>query len=154
MRWLFVLLLAFNIGFFAWQMNRERRAAPMAAVEPAPEGERLLLLREAAGPPAAAIAMTCFSVGPFADRAEARRIGEWFKTAGVQTRLRVAELPAAAPDTQLMARPDVGAEFWLDVTAGGEAPPTPMWDRVAREHPELRRIERRCRQIAPDQAIP
>jgi len=236
MKWLFVLLLALNVGFFAWQMNRERSAVSLPAVEPALEGERLLLLREVREPPTAddggalsstppgsavppaARAAACFSVGPFADRAEAGRIGEWFKAAGAQTQVRVseqrqrsalllhlppepsaelaqqkvaelaalgiedyaiaevggrphtpvlgvyqdrdaaeqrvAELRAAGLDVHIAEQQGAETKFWLDLTEDSGASPSPVWDRLAREYPELERIARRCRQIAPDQVIP
>jgi len=234
MKWLFVLLLVLNGAFFAWQMQQQGSPVPIPAVAPKAAGERLLLLREVAqrppagdagapsapspGSAAAPAAMVCYSVGPLASRAQAERIGEWFKAAGVETQVRVgeqrepadflihltpepsvelaqqrlaelaalgiedyaiaevggrphtpvlgvyrhraaaerrmAELRGAGLDAQLTTRHGGETEYWLDLTEDSAVPPAPVWDRVAREHPELQRVERRCRQIAPDQVIP
>jgi len=109
MKWLFVFFLALNIAFFAWQVQRERHAKPPPTVEPAAEGERLLLLSEVkaprpsagAVPPArqagtSASTMACSSLGAFTDREDAERVGEWFGAAGVPAEVRVSEQQQSA----------------------------------------------------------
>lgn len=95
MKWIIYLLLLANIGLFVWHypaLQRYQESSRSAGAGGNDGTLSLVLLREAKQQAVAnARRQQCRSLGPFADKAQARRALSLVETAGIAAQLRISK---------------------------------------------------------------
>lgn len=143
MRWLFLLLVLLNAGFFVWQYSQQKsseaRPSTLLGLPPDSTIQTLILLREA-GPTATATQAVpevagCYTIGPFMTAEEAQRATTMLETEGFTSQARVSGTQDN-PEHRL----DISA------TAGQPAPPISdiLWQTLISVFPGIQQQPRSC----------
>ncbi len=163
MRWLFVLLILLNAGFFVWQysMQESSEARPVTTLALPPDSsiKPLVLLREVspaapkdasteentpqqATPVTATTAVrpptpteSCYTIGPFFTAQEAQRANTMLETDEITPHLRAD----GTPDNP---------EYWLDIDSDPEQSLSPvsatLWQTLVSTFTDIQQQSRAC----------